>query len=95
MLLDSEVGEGGEDVSSTTNSHGDIAVIAMLVTYLRKHPRVPCSMHQVSRATRIDWYTVRRLFRSHPRIFRPTSETRYAKWTLTPAAAKKAAGKGK
>ncbi len=80
-------------MSSTTNSHGDKAVTALLVAYLRKHPLVPCSMHTVSRATRIDWYTVRRLFRSQPHTFRPTSDTRYAKWTLTPAAAKTAAQK--
>jgi hypothetical protein len=79
-------------MSSTTNSHGDKAVTALLVEYLSKHLLNRVSMHQVSRATRIDWYTVRRLFRGQPRIFRPTSETRYAKWSLTPAAAKKAAG---
>lgn len=82
-------------MSSTTNSHGDKAVTAMLVRYLYNHRGVwPCSMHQVSRATGVDWYTVRRLFRAQPRTFRPTSDTRYAKWTLTPAAAKKVAGKG-
>lgn len=80
-------------VGAVANAHGDNAATALLVVYLRKHPLVPCSMHQVSRGTRIDWYTVRRLFRSQPRIFRPTSKTRYAKWTLTPAAAKKAVGK--
>lgn len=81
-------------VGTATNSHGDKAVTAMLVEYLHTAGGEPCSMHQVSRGTRIDWYTVRRLFRGNPRLFAPTSETRYAKWTLTLAAAKRAAGKG-
>lgn len=48
----------------------------------------PQSAESVYQATRIDWYTVRRLFQENPRIFQATTETRRARYSLTAAGRK-------
>lgn len=65
----------------------DKEIAVKLVNFMREQDG-PVSMDKAARSTGVDWFKVKELFQSNPRLFAPTSETRYARYTLTDAAKK-------
>lgn len=89
-------GKGGKGKSETQpeaqqqngrSPASDKEIAVKLVTFL-KEADGPVSMDRAARSTGVDWYKVKEIFQGNPRLFAPTSETRYARYTLTDAAKK-------